>query len=226
MKRILLLGLMCISVSVYAQTTVSHGFSFGATLSKDFELTNDFGDVPKENVFQSGRAGYAGEVTFPLSNEIFLGASAMATLGANFRAIPDVGDTEYDEYGNEINSGSGTDNFFVNLIEFNLKAAPLIGYQLQPYRRPYYLTFAVAPITVATDFGLSAGPDDSASIFLGSGFEFGYYWTEGRQTKYSGVVFAFDYKWNQKEDIGFGFQDKDGYWGLDITVSARSAHKF
>ncbi len=226
MKKRTLLILIVLSVfiiSANAQTTVSHGMAMGVTLSKDFEKTNDYGNVPKENVFQSFRFGYSAEITQAITDEWYFGGTAMATLGGNFRALPKVGETEYDEHGNEIEKASGLDGFFANLLEANLKIAPLFGYSLQPYRLPQYYTFALAPVTVATDFGLSAGDKKSASIYLGTGFELGYYWTKGNQKTHNGVILALDYKWNQLENIGAGFQTKKDFWGLDITISARKA---
>ncbi len=219
MKKLVFLGaiLLCV-VSTYAQVNISHGPTFGFVLSKDFELSNDYGDEPKENIAQSGRFGYTGEVLVPLSREFLVGVTGTASAGANFRSISSITDPVYDESGYEIDEDK---NFFAYIFELNFKVAPLLTYKYSPYRTPAYFTFSLAPITVATDFGVSAGNTESSSIYLGSAFEFGYFWTSGNQAKYTGAVFSLNGKWKHLNDIGSGFNNVDDYWGLNLSVSYR-----
>ncbi len=216
MKKIVVIALLLCTASAFAQTTLGHGLTMNVALSDDKNQESDFG------VFQSGRIGYSAEITHSLSRELYIGGLAQATLGMNIREFPKVGEPEYDAWGNQINeSENSLDNFFTNLIEANFKITPVFGYKLQPYRLPAYYTFSLLPITVATDFGLSGGAEKSTSVYFGTGLEIGIYSTQGSQNDFNGVALGFDFKWQQLEDAGYGFNENKGYWGLDITISLR-----
>ncbi len=226
MKKIFIVLLLVCSTIAYSQMSLSHGATATVDLSKDYVLTDFYGDTPEELALDGFRFGYTAELTSPITQELYWGGTATAALGFSSRYFTRLEQTLEDPLFNYQDNDTSAGEKFLNSLELNIKAAPLIGYKYAPFRSPFFTTIGLAPITVATDFGASVGEAESTSIYLGSGIELGYYWTQGRQDDFRGIILGFDFKWNNINNTGSGFKRLEDYWGLDISFSFRKEEKF